>query len=453
MQGGDTRDTIAALATPPGRGGVAVIRVSGPAVPAIARAVLGHLPQPRLGRFAAFRDADGSTIDRGLALYFAAPSSFTGEHVLELQGHGSPMLCDLLLARLLALGARLARPGEFSERAFLNDKLSLAQAEAIADAIDAGSHAAARAAMRSLQGRFANQVSALAEALVQLRVYTEAAIDFPDEEVDFLGDGEVQARLEALQQQLRQLQADAERGARLRDGLTVVLAGAPNVGKSSLLNCLAARDSAIVTAVAGTTRDVLREQIDVDGLPLHVVDTAGLRETHDPVEAEGVRRARAELQRADRILLLFDDSQGLQAADRRLLEELEKTELPVTLVANKIDLSGRAPGAGRLGGRELVKLSATSGAGMQALIAQLKHSAGLEAAATPDFIARRRHLDALQRAAMALQRGHEQLVMAQAGELLAEELRLAHRALGEITGEFTSEDLLGAIFSSFCIGK
>jgi len=445
-------DTIAAVATPPGRGGVAVIRVSGPDVPALAQAILGCAPQPRMAHFGAFVDTDGAVIDRGLALYFPAPASFTGEHVLELQGHGSPMLCDLLLSRLLALGARIARPGEFSERAFLNDKLGLAEAEAIADAIDAGSHAAARAAVRSLQGEFARQVRALSTALVDLRVYTEAAIDFPDEEVDFLADGEVLIRLQELQRQLLQLQQQAGRGARLREGLSVVLAGAPNVGKSSLLNRLAARESAIVTAVAGTTRDVLHEQIDLDGMPLHIVDTAGLRDTDDPVEAEGVRRARAELQRADRILLVTDDNQAGQNEQQALLPPCGSA-LPMTIVANKVDLSGGKPGYERQNDRDLVRLSATTGAGVDALVAHLKQVAGLGGDSTPDFIARRRHLDALERAAMALARGYEQLVQHQAGELLAEELRAAHTALGEITGEFTSEDLLGAIFSSFCIGK
>lgn len=445
-------DTIAALSTPAGRGGVAVIRVSGARVPAIAQAVLGAVPVPRRARLSAFRDGDGSAIDHGLALYFEAPASFTGEHVLELQGHGSPMLCDLLLARLLALGARLARPGEFSQRAFLNDRLGLAEAEAIADAIDAGSHAAARAAVRSLQGAFADQVRALSQAIVELRVYTEAAIDFPDEEVDFLAEGAVQMRLQALRDRLQALQAGANRGARLREGMTVVIAGAPNVGKSSLLNRLAARDSAIVTPVAGTTRDVLREHIDLDGLPLHVVDTAGLRETDDPVEAEGVRRARAQVEQADRILLVVDDGQGLQQEDLALLKQYGD-RLPITLIANKIDLSGAHAGLDRHAGHDLVRLSAATKDGIDVLVTHLRHAAGLADAQEADFIARRRHLDALARAADALQRGHQRLVHDQAGELLAEELRLAHAALGEITGEFTSEDLLGAIFSSFCIGK
>ena len=445
-------DTIAALSTPPGRGGVAVIRVSGPRVPEIAVALLGTLPAPRQARLCVFRDADGTAMDHGLALYFEAPASFTGEHVLELQGHGSPMLNDLLLARLLALGARLARPGEFSQRAFINDRLGLAEAEAIADAIDAGSHAAARAAVRSLQGVFADQVRALAAAIVELRVYTEAAIDFPDEEVDFLAEGEVQTRLQALRDRLYTLQAGASRGARLREGMTVVIAGAPNVGKSSLLNRLAARDSAIVTPIAGTTRDVLRENIDLDGLPLHVVDTAGLRETDDPVEAEGVRRARAQVDQADRILLVVDDGQGLQPEDLALLAQYGD-RLPVTLVANKIDLSGAHAGLDQHAGHDLVRLSAATADGIDVLVAHLRQAAGLADAQEADFIARRRHLDALARAATALEQGHHRLVDDQAGELLAEELRLAHAALGEITGEFTSEDLLGAIFSSFCIGK
>lgn len=445
-------DTIAALATPAGRGGVAVIRVSGPDVPAIATALLGELPKPRTVKLCAFRDAQGSAIDRGLALYFAAPASFTGEHVLELQGHGSPMLCDLVLARLLELGARLARPGEFSQRAFLNDQLGLAEAEAIADAIDAGSHAAARAAVRSLEGAFADQVNALAAALVELRIYTEAAIDFPDEEVDFLGDGQVLTRLQDIRSRLRVLRANADRGARLRDGLTVVIAGAPNVGKSSLLNRLAARDSAIVTPVAGTTRDVLRENIDLDGLPLHVVDTAGLRETDDPVEAEGVRRARAEVDKADRILLVIDDSQGLRPEDKALLDHYAET-LPITLIANKIDLSGAPAEVDQRQDNDIVRLSVTTGAGFEALVTYLRQIAGLAGDGSADFIARRRHLDALERADNALQRGHDRLVNDHAGELLAEELRLAHATLGEITGEFTSDDLLGAIFSSFCIGK
>jgi tRNA modification GTPase len=446
-------DTIAALASGAGRAGVAVIRVSGPKVPAIARALLGRLPTPREAALAAFAGSDGQAIDRGIALYFAAPASFTGEHVLELQGHGSPVLVDMLLARLLELGARLAEPGEFSRRAFLNDKLSLDQAEAIADAIEAGSSAAATAAVRSLEGVFSREVNALVEALIALRVYTEGAIDFPDEDdVDFLGDGEIERRLTAIRTRLGALIDQAHEGASLREGLRLVILGAPNVGKSSLLNRLARRDTAIVTAIAGTTRDVLHEQLEIDGLPLTLVDTAGLRETDDPIEAEGVRRAKAELARADRVLLVIDDSAGLDDAERALLAEIgDRT--PVSVIANKIDLSSAAPGMTSIEDRDAVRLSATTGAGFDGLAAHLKQAAGLGAEATPAFVARRRHLDALARAAAALETGHERLVVDAAGELLAEELRLAQQALGEITGAVSSDDLLGAIFSSFCIGK
>ncbi|ROO23994.1 tRNA modification GTPase TrmE [Salinisphaera orenii MK-B5] len=449
----DGPDTIAALASGAGRAGVAVIRVSGPAVPAIARALLGRLPSPRRAVVAAFAGADGRALDRGVALYFPAPASFTGEHVLELQGHGSPVLVDRLLARLLELGARLAEPGEFSRRAFLNDKLSLDQAEAIADAIDAGSSAAASAAMRSLEGVFAREIEALRSALIELRVYTEAAIDFPDEDdVDFLGDGEIAGRLADIRRRLAALIDRAREGARLREGLRLVILGAPNVGKSSLLNRLARRDTAIVTEIAGTTRDVLHEQLAIDGLPLTLVDTAGLRETDDPIEAEGVRRARAELAQADRVLLVVDDSRGPGPDDHCLLEEIGD-RCPVSVIANKIDLSGAAAGETRLAGREAVRLSATTGAGLDALAAHLRRAAGLAGDSEPDFVARRRHLEALARADAALDRGHDRLVVDAAGELLAEELRVAQAALGEITGAFTSEDLLGAIFSSFCIGK
>lgn len=450
---GAAGDTIAALASGAGRAGVAVVRVSGHAVPEIARSLLGCLPTPRAATLAAFRADNGEAIDRGIALYFPAPASFTGEHVLELHGHGSPVLVDLLLARLLALGARLAEPGEFSRRAFINDKLSLDQAEAIADAIEAGSAAAATAAMRSLEGVFAREVNALVDALIELRVYTEGAIDFPDEEdVDFLGDGEIERRLADVRQRLAELTARARQGASLREGLRLVILGAPNVGKSSLLNCLARRETAIVTAIAGTTRDVLQEQLSIDGLPLTLVDTAGLRETADPIEAEGVRRAKAELERADRVLLVVDDSAGLGPAERALLDEIG-ARCPVTLIANKIDISGASPGERMIEERPAVRLSATTGAGFDGLAAHLKAAAGLSGEANPAFVARRRHLDALARAAAALEAGHARLVVDQAGELLAEELRTAQNALAEITGAFTSDDLLGAIFSSFCIGK
>ncbi|HET7313323.1 tRNA uridine-5-carboxymethylaminomethyl(34) synthesis GTPase MnmE [Salinisphaera sp.] len=446
-------DTIAALASAPGPAGVAVVRVSGPAVPEIAQRLIGRLPEPRRAVLARFRDAGGSTIDQGVVLYFAAPASFTGEHVLELQGHGGPVLVDELLSRLLELGARLAGPGEFSERAFLNDKLSLDQAEAIADAIAAGSRVSARAAIRSLEGAFAREVEALVEALTRLRVYTEAAIDFPDEDdVDFLGDGEIERRLSAITRELAALRAQAAQGAVFRDGLRLVILGRPNVGKSSLLNRLARRETAIVTDIAGTTRDVLQQQLSIDGLPLVLVDTAGLRETEDPIEAEGVRRARAEIATADRILLVIDDRTGLSAADRTLLDEID-AEIEVTLIANKIDLSGRDPGMANVDGRPTVRVAAIDGRGFDALGAHLKSLVGIEDNAEPAFVARRRHLVALDRAAEALADGHERLVVDGAGDLLAEELRLAQNALGEITGRVSSDDLLGEIFSSFCIGK
>lgn len=446
-------DTIAALASAAGQAGVAVIRVSGPAVPAIAVAVLGKLPAPRQAVLGAFRDDDGSAIDHGLALYFPGPHSFTGEDVLELQGHGSPALVDLLLARLIGCGVRLARPGEFSERAFLNDKLSLDQAEAIADAIAAGSAVTARAAVRSLEGVFARQVDALVAELVELRVYTEGAIDFPDEEdVDFLGDGAIAKRLAMIRQRLAGLQVAAREGAGFRDGLRVVILGQPNVGKSSLLNRLAQRDTAIVTEIAGTTRDVLSERLSLDGLPLTVVDTAGLRETDDPIEAEGVRRARGELASADHVLLVTDAGRDLDEAEKALLADI-KSQVGVTVLANKIDLAGRPAGAFEWADYQGVALSALDGQGFDALALRLKHVAGVSADGEPSFVARRRHLDALARAETALASGNDRLLIDAAGELLAEELRLAQAALGEITGAVTSDDLLGAIFSSFCIGK
>lgn len=440
-------ETIAAIASPPGRGGVGIVRVSGPAVAGIAKAMLGALPPARQACLRTYRAADGAAIDRGLALYFPAPASFTGEPVLELHGHGSPVVLDHLLARLIELGARSARPGEFSERAFLNDKLDLAQAEAIADLIDAGTREAATAAARSLEGEFSRRVHDLAAAFVELRVYVEAAIDFPDEDVDFLAEGDVAARLEGLIKRLSGLRASAARGAVLREGMRLAIVGAPNVGKSSLLNALSRRDSAIVTDIPGTTRDVLREVIDLDGLPIHIADTAGLRETHDPVEIEGVERARAEIGRADRVLLVVDDRAGDNAADwARLPDSGDRP--PVTLVYNKCDLSGRH--AGPVSGG--VRLSAATGEGLQTLVELLRRQAGLSDGEA-EFTARRRHLEALDRAADALEAGRSQLSAAAAGELLAEDLRRAHDALGAITGTFTSDDLLGEIFSSFCIGK
>lgn len=447
MNGGDT---IAAVATPPGRGGIGVVRISGPAARAIAEELLGKLPVPRQASFARFRDADGKPIDEGLALFFPAPHSYTGEDVLELHGHGGPVVLDMLLSRALALGARIARAGEFTERAFLNDKLDLAQAEAVADLIDAGSRSAARAALRSLEGEFSKQVHALTERLVQLRMHVEASVDFPEEEVDFLADEKIGNGVAALDADLKQLLATAQQGQLLHDGLMLVLAGRPNAGKSSLLNALAQRDAAIVSDIPGTTRDVLREYIQLDGLPLHIVDTAGLRPARDEIEAEGVRRARAELERADRVLLIVDDTQPT-GNDVELLQQLPPN-LARTVVRNKIDLSGRVPGIAQRDGITEVALSAKTGNGLELLRRHLKECVGYHPVAEGGFSARRRHLDAIHRTQAHLATAHRQ-AEARAGELLAEELRQAQQALSEITGEFTADDLLGRIFASFCIGK
>ena len=444
-------DTIAAIATPPGYGGVGIVRLSGPSAPGIAREITGRELRPRHATYCTFSAADSSAIDEGVALYFQAPASFTGEDVIELQGHGGPVVMDLLLARVLALGARAARPGEFSERAFLNDRLDLAQAEAIADLIESGSERAARAAMGSLRGEFSQRVRALVAQLIELRTYVEAALDFPDEEIDFLSGGEVETRLQALEAAFDDIAGSARQGQLLRDGLTVVIAGPPNAGKSSLMNRLAGQETAIVTEVPGTTRDVLRQQILIDGMPLHVVDTAGLRHSDDRVEQEGIRRARAELAQADHALLVVEDAsaeQSLPALYAQLPEGLA-----ITVLRNKIDLSGTAPGLTQTPRGVELRLSVTTGEGLEALRAHLREVAGLAPDTDGAFSARRRHLDALRRAYEHLLRGADQLRRQQAGELMAEELGQAQAALGEITGEFSSEDLLGRIFSSFCIGK
>ena len=446
-----TPDTIAALATPPGRGGIGVIRVSGPLAATIAREILGEVPRPRRAVLRAFRDAEGHALDSGLALYFAAPASFTGEDVLELHGHGGPVVMDMLLARTLQLGARMAQPGEFSRRAFLNDKLDLAQAEAIADLIDSGSVEAARAALRSMQGEFSVAVQSLTEAVTETRMHVEAAIDFPEEEIDFLADTALRARIDGAVALCEQITAKARQGALLREGMTVVIAGRPNAGKSSLLNRLAGYDAAIVTAIAGTTRDVLRERIAIDGMPLHVADTAGLREEADVVEAEGIRRARQEMTRADRIVYVIDSQQFEPADVERELASLP-TDVPVTLVVNKIDLLAIASRYEQSQPPRLY-VSAVTGEGIDLLREHLKECMGFQGADAGTISARRRHLDALARADRHLQEARRQLFEQRAGELMAEELRQAQQALAEITGEFTSDDLLGRIFSSFCIGK
>ena len=449
----NSNDTIAAIASAPGRGAVGVIRVSGPLVPRIALGVLGEVPAPRLARLSSFLDARGSSLDAGLVLYFPAPASYTGEDVLELQGHGGALVLDMVLQRLLDLGCRMARPGEFSERAFLNGKIDIAQAEAIADLIDAGTTAAARAAVRSMQGEFSARIAELKSRITQLRAYVEAAIDFPDEEIDFLSGEALRERLTAIFTGFESITAAARQGALLREGLNVVIAGLPNAGKSSLLNRLAGDEIAIVADAPGTTRDVLRQHVHLDGLPVNLVDTAGLRAAVDAVEAEGVRRARSEIGRADRILYVVDAAAA--AESRSLTEELAQLPpgIAVTLIINKIDLTGMPPRVDDAVEPPRVWVSARTGLGVDLLRAHLLQGAGYLKAESGAFAARRRHLDALSRARGHVQSAADGWSETRAFELFAEDLRLAQLALSEITGEFTSEDLLGEIFGSFCIGK
>lgn len=452
------QDTIVAQATPPGRGGVSVIRISGPKVEAIAKALLAKakLPEPRYATYSRFVDQQNQVIDEGLALFFPAPHSFTGEHVLELHGHGGPVVVDRLLKQLLRLGARLARPGEFSERAFLNGKIDLTQAEAIADLIDASSEQAARSAIRSLQGDFSKQIKQLQEVLTHLRIYVEAAIDFPEEEINFLADTKVSEDLAAILAQLDMVLSTAKQGSLLREGMSIVIAGRPNAGKSSLLNCLTGRDSAIVTPIAGTTRDVLREYIHLDGMPLHIIDTAGLRVSDDLVEQQGICRAWQEIEKADQLLLIVDGSVE-QEIDLNLFGQEFAQALPasnkITVIYNKIDLTMEQPSYEQKRGLSTLKLSAKTGQGIPLLKQHLKTIMGFEISSEGSFSARRRHLDALQRVKQLLLNGQQQLLIHCAGELLAEDLRQAQLALSEITGEFSADDLLGEIFASFCIGK
>lgn len=450
-------DTIVAQATPPGRGGVGILRVSGPKAALVAQTVLGKLPKPRYADYLPFRNDDNSVLDQGIALFFPNPNSFTGEDVLELQGHGGPVILDLLLKRILQIpGVRIANPGEFSERAFLNDKLDLAQAEAIADLIDASSEQAVRSAINSLQGAFSSHINEMVESLTHLRIYVEAAIDFPDEEIDFLSDGIIEGKLNAVIAELDDVRAQARQGSLLREGMKVVIAGRPNAGKSSLLNALAGREAAIVTDIAGTTRDVLREHIHIDGMPLHIIDTAGLREASDEVERIGIERAWKEIEQADRVLFMVDstttDATTPEDIWPEFMARLPNT-LPVTVIRNKSDLTGENVEITAQGNYPMIRLSARDGMGIELLRSHLKEAMGFNSNTEGGFLARRRHLQALNTAAEHLQQGHEQLVYAKSGELLAEELRLAQQALSEITGEFTSDDLLGRIFSSFCIGK
>nr|WP_211167339.1 tRNA uridine-5-carboxymethylaminomethyl(34) synthesis GTPase MnmE [Aromatoleum evansii] len=442
-------DTIAAVATAPGRGGIGVIRVSGAALVPMARALTGKTPEPRTAGFARFLDGEGRAIDEGLLLYFPAPNSFTGEDVLELQGHGGPVVMQMLLARCVELGARLAEPGEFSRRAFLNGKMDLTQAEAVADLIEASTVAAARSALRSLSGAFSDEMHRITDALIDLRMLVEATLDFPEEEVEFLEKARALERLVGIRSQLVDVLDRARQGALLRTGMNVVLVGRPNVGKSSLLNCLAGEERAIVTEIAGTTRDALRETIAIEGIPIHVIDTAGLRETEDPVEKIGVERTWREIGRADVILRMVDARSGEGEPDEAIDAALPAGVERIT-VHNKIDLCGMAPERREAEGRVAVYLSAQRGEGVDLLRAELLRVAGWHAHGEDVVLARERHLAAL-RAAL----GHVEAAQLQSAalELFAEELRQAQERIGEITGEFTADDLLGVIFSRFCIGK
>ena len=445
-------DSIAAIATPAGRGGVGIVRVSGPRSQEIARQILGKVPKPRVAEYLTFKDSNQQTIDVGLALLFIAPKSFTGEDVLELHGHGGSVVMDILLKEVLSLGARMANPGEFSERAFLNGKLDLAQAEAIADLIDSASTQAARSAIRSLQGDFSKRIHELVSLMIELRTYVESAIDFPEEEIDFLKDSQITALLSTLLEKLNDILSIAKQGKLLREGMSVVIAGRPNAGKSTLLNQLSGSDTAIVTEVPGTTRDVIKVHIELDGLPLHVIDTAGLRDGADIVEQEGIRRAWDEIGQADRILYMLDAGEHQPDEKDPLLEKLQQAGPGITIVYNKMDLASKNH---RFSNKhdEHLAISAKTGEGVDLLRQHLKSCVGFENIGDGGFMARRRHLDALERALEHVQKGKQQLQENSAGELLAEELRQAQQCLAQITGEYSADDLLGNIFSSFCIGK
>ena len=453
----EVTDTIVAQATATGRGGVGIIRVSGPDVEAVAKIILGKVPRVRYAEYLAFNDQQGEVLDQGIALLFKAPNSFTGEDVLELQGHGGPVVMDMLIKAILTIkNLRSANPGEFSERAFMNDKLDLAQAEAIADLIEATSEQAAKSALHSLQGEFSDKIYELVESLIHLRIYVEASIDFPEEEVDFLSDGKIAKDLYQIIDNLDSVKSQAKQGAILRDGMKVVIAGRPNAGKSSLLNSLVGKESAIVTDIAGTTRDVMREHIHIDGMPLHIIDTAGLREGADEVEKIGIERAWAEIKTADRVLFMLDattsDSEDPHEIWPDFIDKLPES-VGLTVVRNKADLTGEKLDVTEDKQHPVFRISAKTGLGMDSLKDHLKEIMGYQGSTGGGFMARRRHLEAIENAEQHLLEGKIQLEEYKAGELLAEELRLTQQYLSEITGEFSSDDLLGRIFSSFCIGK
>ena len=443
-----TQDTIAAIATPPGNGGVGIIRISGPSATEISSQLTHKAILPRQALFTSFKDEKGGVIDSGILIYFPNPSSYTGEDIIELQGHGGTVVLNMLLKRVLGLGARLANPGEFTERAFLNNKLDLAQAEAVADLIESSTEQSVRSAQKSMQGVFSDQINELVDELTELRVYVEAAIDFVDEEIDFLSDGVVENKIIQIAEKIKKIQKTAQQGRLLRDGMTVVLAGKPNAGKSSLLNALAGHEAAIVTEVAGTTRDILKERIQIDGMPLHIIDTAGLRESDNVVEKEGIRRAHEEIKQADKILLLIDSTDPEISSIIKTLP----AGLDITKIYNKIDLLGIEPEIIESEHGCQIYLSVKKDIGMELLTNHLKKTVGYNGETDDVFIARRRHIEALSSAQHSVDNALTQLEN-QSGELVAEDLRLAQNSLAEITGTFSSDDLLGKIFSSFCIGK
>ena len=443
------QDTIAAIATPPGNGGVGIIRISGTKVTEIDQKILNKSPEARQAIFSSFINEDKTIIDSGICLYFPGPASYTGEDILELQGHGGSVVLDMLLQRVISLGARIANPGEFTERAFLNGKLDLAQAEAVADLIESTTEQSVRSAQKSMQGVFSNQINDIVSELTQLRVYVEAAIDFVDEEIDFLTDGVVEIRIIRLIEKINEIKKTAQQGRLLRDGMTVVLVGKPNAGKSSLLNALAGHEAAIVTDIAGTTRDILRERIQLDGMPLHIIDTAGLRDSDNLIEQEGIRRAHLEIQKADKILLLID---ARDQGDEEVLKTLP-SDIPLIKVFNKIDLINGSPRIEKTESAYSCYISVKKDSGMDLLKEHLKESVGYDAAADNVFLARRRHIEAIRVGCELVENALSQLRVNKAGELVAEDLRLAQISFSEITGTVTSDELLGKIFSSFCIGK